>query len=246
MDRFLIGAMISTVAITYYTTPYEVVTKLLIIPSALTGVLFPAISSKYNHNPDFTHALLLKSIKYVFIIIFPIIFIISIFAKEGIYIWLGNDFAIHSTLVLQLLSVGILLNSLAYFPFTFLQSIGKPDITAKIHFFELPLYLTLIIYLIPKYGIIGVALAWLLRIGLDTILLYYFAQRIFPRKYIGENKILLIFIFSSIIITLSSVFISSLTAKLILSSSVLLIFALVVWKKILTQEELSLVFSKLK
>ena len=42
MDRFLIGAMVSMTAVAYYATPYEVVTKLWIIPGALMGVMFPA------------------------------------------------------------------------------------------------------------------------------------------------------------------------------------------------------------
>lgn len=246
IDRFLIGAMISTVAVTYYTTPYEVVTKLLIIPSALTGVLFPTISSNYNLNPDFTFKLLIRSIKYVFILIFPIILVISVFAREGIYIWLGADFATNSTLVSQLFAIGILLNSLAYFPFTFLQSIGKPDITAKIHFFELPVYLLLMIYLIPKYGIIGVGFAWLTRIFIDTSLLFYFTQRIFPDKYLKENKYLLIIVFFSIVITLITVLISSISVKLILTGTVLSIFSFVVWKKILTEEDLTFILSKFR
>ncbi|WP_419776316.1 oligosaccharide flippase family protein, partial [Lactobacillus helveticus] len=33
-DRFLIGALVSMTAVSYYVTPYEVVTKLLIVPGA--------------------------------------------------------------------------------------------------------------------------------------------------------------------------------------------------------------------
>jgi len=43
-DRFLIGALVSATAVTYYATPYEVVTKLLLIPGALVVVLFPVFS----------------------------------------------------------------------------------------------------------------------------------------------------------------------------------------------------------
>ena len=41
MDRFLIGGLISVTAVAYYATPYEVVTKLWLIPSSLVSVLFP-------------------------------------------------------------------------------------------------------------------------------------------------------------------------------------------------------------
>ncbi len=48
MDRFLIGAMISITAVAYYTTPYEMVTKLWLIPAAMVGVMFPAFSTSLN------------------------------------------------------------------------------------------------------------------------------------------------------------------------------------------------------
>jgi len=246
VDRFLIGAMISAVAVTYYTTPYEVITKLLVIPSALTGVLFPAISSNYKINPEYTHKLLLKSIKYVFILIFPVVFVIITFSSEGIYIWLGEDFVEHSKLVLQLLGMGILLNSLAYFPFTFLQSIGRPDITAKIHLFELPFYLLLMVYIIPKLGIIGVAFVWVIRILVDTLLLFYFTQRVFADDFINKHKLHLVFVSSSILMALVSIFLTLLIVKVIFALLVLMIFALVVWKKIINNEDLSFILSRAK
>jgi O-antigen/teichoic acid export membrane protein len=45
LDRILIGMFLSVAEMAYYATPYEIVTKLQIIPSALTGVLFPAFSN---------------------------------------------------------------------------------------------------------------------------------------------------------------------------------------------------------
>src|SRR4029077_11536366 len=44
-DRFLIGSVISIAAVAYYSIPFEVVTKLWLISSALVGVLFPAFST---------------------------------------------------------------------------------------------------------------------------------------------------------------------------------------------------------
>lgn len=248
VDRFLIGALISAVAVTFYTTPYEVVTKLLIIPSALASVLFPAISSNYKTNPEYTSKLFSKSVKYIFIILFPIVLIISIFAKEGLDIWLGPNFADSSTLVLQLFAIGIFLNSLAFFPFTYLQSIGRPDITAKIHLFELPLYLIFMWYFIPKLGITGAALVWLIRIFIDTSLLFLFTHKVFRKKtkikFRFNSQLVLALL--SIIIVISTIFISGIVFKLIFGLTALLTFSIVVWKKILAPEDLSFIFSKIK
>lgn len=246
VDRFLIGALISAVAVTFYTTPYEVVTKLLIIPSALASVLFPAIASNYKTNPEYAGKLFAKSVKYIFIILFPIVLIISAFASEGLNLWLGINFVNSSTLVLQLFAVGIFLNSLAFFPFTYLQSIGRPDITAKIHLFELPLYLIFMWYFIPKFGITGAALVWLIRIFIDTSLLFYFTQKVFQRKTEIKFSFNSILALLSIILIISTIFISGIVFKLLFILAVLLTFSIIVWKKILEPEDLSFIFSRIK
>ena len=56
-DRFFISAFISMAGVAYYTPPYEVVTKLWIIPSAIVGVLFPAFSASFS--TDLSRAMLL-------------------------------------------------------------------------------------------------------------------------------------------------------------------------------------------
>jgi O-antigen/teichoic acid export membrane protein len=246
IDRFLIGALISAVAVAYYTTPYEVVTKILIIPGALTGVLFPAISSSYNSDPKFTYKLLTKSIKFVFIIIFPIVFIIIAFAKEGMNIWMGQDFAMNSSFILQLFAIGVLLNSIAFFPFTFLQSIGRPDITAKIHLFELPIYIFAMWFLIPSYGLIGAGVIWLFRIITDAILQFYFTRRVFINKFKSDFKLNIIPILISAIVIILTVFVTGLILKLVYVTTLLLIFFVIVWKKFLEPDEQAIILAKTK
>ena len=70
-------------------------------------------------------------------------------AQDGLRLWLGPEFAQHSFRVLQWLAVGVFINSLAQVPFSLLQGVGRPDITATLHLIELPLYLGVLWWLIP-------------------------------------------------------------------------------------------------
>jgi O-antigen/teichoic acid export membrane protein len=176
LDRFLIGGIISVSAVAYYTTPYEVVTKIWIIPGAIVGVLFPAFSASYASDYDRTNILFKRGVRYVFITLFPIICFIVIFAYEILDIWIGKEFARNSTYVLQWLAVGVLLNSLSQIPVALIQGAGRPDITAKIHLIELPIYLILVWWMLHNYGITGAAFAWFFRILVDTALLFRSAQ----------------------------------------------------------------------
>ena len=101
-----------------------------------------------------------RSIKYILLALFPIILLIIVLAQDGLTVWLGADFARHSTRVLQWLAVGVLANSLAFVPFSFIQGIGRPDLTAKLHLLELPVYLAILFWLIHPFGIVGAAIAW--------------------------------------------------------------------------------------
>lgn len=189
LDRFLIGALLSTAAVAFYTTPYEVVTKLLQIPLALTGVLFPAFAASHAAQSPRTNDLYVGGVKAVFLLLFPIILLIVAFSGEGLTLWLGSEFSGHSYRVVQYLAVGLFFNGLAQIPYALIQAVGRPDITAKLHMIELPLYLPLLWQLSLAMGIEGVAIAWLLRAAVDMLFLFFFATRLFPQAHGGSYAV---------------------------------------------------------
>jgi O-antigen/teichoic acid export membrane protein len=178
LDRFIIGSMISVRAVAYYTTPSEVVSNLGLIPGSITGVLFPAFAANFRSNHGRAKMLFIRGVKYTFLTLFPITFLIMVFAQEGLQLWLGNEFAEHSFRVLQWLAFGRLLNSLALMPFALVQGAGHPDFTGKLHLIELPFYLTAVWWLTGAMGIEGAAIAWVARVAVDTVVLFVMAQRL--------------------------------------------------------------------
>ena len=72
MDRFLLGALVSVTAVTYYATPYEIATKLWIIPAAFNGVLFPAFTTSLMHDRTRTMLLFDRACAYLVMALFPI------------------------------------------------------------------------------------------------------------------------------------------------------------------------------
>lgn len=180
MDRFFIGVLISVTAVAYYTTPYEVITKLGFIPGTLVGVLFPAFSTTLAQDHTRTARLFGRGVNYIFLALFPLTLIIVTVAHEGMALWLGAEFADNSTFVLQWLAVGVFINSLARVPSALVQGTGRPDLTAKMHLIELPFYLLILWWLLGVYGIKGAAIAWVVRVGIDTLILFAMVQRLLP------------------------------------------------------------------
>jgi len=103
---------------------------------------------------------------------------IWLFAEEILQIWLGADFVSESTASLQILALGVLINSLSYAPFALLQGLGRPDLPAKFHMIELPAYIIVVWILISNFGISGAAGAWTLRVALDALLLFWAALKV--------------------------------------------------------------------
>jgi O-antigen/teichoic acid export membrane protein len=243
-DRFLIGSLISASAITYYSTPYEVVTKLLLLPGALTGVLFPIFSANFLSNPEATKRILLRGIKFVFLIIYPVVFLIILFAFDAMNVWLGVEFAINSSFVLQFLSLGILMNCLSAIPNNFFQGIGKPKIPTLINLGELPVYIAFMWIAIKTNGIKGAAVAYFIAASIDVFIMYFILNKKNQIKFESRSSVF-IFLFL-IVILIIPFFITNIFGKVIFAYLFLLFFVAVVWKFSLSIDEKYILISRFK
>lgn len=245
-DRFLIGAMISVSAVAYYATPYEVVTKLLLVPAAVIGVLFPAFITSFTQDRNHTKLLFQRGVKYIFLALFPVTLIIVTLSYEGLDIWLGDDFAANSTHVLQLLAIGVLVNGLAQIPFGLIQGAGRPDMTAKFHIFELPVYIVILWWIVKGYGIEGAAIAWVVRAVLDAALLFAFSGTLMQRSESPGIKKMFLLIMGALIVLVVAMLPMSVAVKFIFLALTLISFFFVAWFVILDQDERLLVQKRLK
>ena len=243
-DRFLIGALVSAAAIAYYATPYEIVSKLLIIPSALSMVLFPVFSASFFSNPETSKKIFLRGAKFIFIILYPIIFFIVMFSHEIIELWINKDFAAKSSFPMQLLAIGILMNSISLIPNNFLQGIGKPKIPTLINLMELPIYLFVMWYSVQTSGIRGAAIAYLVMASIDAALMYTMANKFFTIKY--ESKLTLFNLSLLLSFLLLPFFIRSVYLKVAIIFLFLIFFISITWRYYLSTEEKFFLFSKFR
>jgi len=183
-DRIFIGSLLSVAAVTYYVVPFGLVSKLGIIHNSAAPVLYSAFSER-STLPDKTsfNNLFLRSTNFLFIVLTPIVLIFVVFSGEILKLWMGQDFALKSTVVAQVLAFAILVNGFATIPYVALQGVGRPDITGKLHLIELPAYIGLCLLLIPLLGINGAALAWTIRVTMDMGMLFYFAKKLTNLKF---------------------------------------------------------------
>jgi O-antigen/teichoic acid export membrane protein len=178
VDRFLISARLTVSAVTYYATPFDAVTRVLIIPGAVASVLFPTFSAASAGDAPRLRRVYATALRAVFLLELPIVFIVVVFSPEILRLWLGQSFVGPSTAVMRWLMLGVLFNSLAQVAFSLVQGMGRADWTAKLHLAEAPLYLGLLFLLMRERGIEGAAIAWCVRATGDFIVLLIMARRL--------------------------------------------------------------------
>ena len=236
LDRFLIGGLISIAGVAYYATPAEMINKLIIIPGAFIAVLFPAFSTSFSRDPKRVSQLFDKGSKIIFLFVYPFVLIIVTLAPELLTLWLGKIFMQQSTSVLQWLTIGMLFNCLALVPFILLQGSGRPDITAKLHIIEFPLYLMLVWSLVKTRGVEGAAIAYFIRVTIDMLLLYVITRQHLNIK-VSERLQKHLFFGLIILVIPMALFTTETILKSLFLLLVVTAFISNSWYKLLEQEE---------
>ena len=236
VDRFLVGSMVSLAAVAYYATPYDVVTRLWMIPGALTMTLFPAFGALSASDRERAALLHDRGVKAVCLSLFPLVALLVAFAPEGLTLWLGSDFAANASLPLRILAAGVFVNSLAHVPFALIQGTGRADLVAKLHLAELIPYLLAVVLLIRWRGIEGAALAWTARVWLDGILMFWLSRRLRPTirvAPVGFGLLTGVSVAGFLLVTVPR----SLPGKGVLLTAVVLLYYLLAWVALLTPGE---------
>lgn len=180
-DRFALGARSGLDAVGYYTAPYEGMTRLLLVPISLVVALFPLLTGlRIAGAAPEVNRLFVSAVRILAVVMGVPALIAFLFAPQILGWWMGPVYAAAGSTALRILAVGVLINAIAQLPYTFLEAAGRPDVPAKFHLLELVVHVPIAWVLVGRYGINGAAIAWTLRVTVDTMLLLAAARRIVP------------------------------------------------------------------
>ncbi|MEW6333025.1 MAG: flippase [Thermodesulfobacteriota bacterium] len=239
-DRFMVGSILTMSAVAYYATPYDLVTKLGIIAPGVMGVLFPVLITSITLRQGNFWVYHDRAARFILLTLAPLVVCALMFAGLFLHAWLGESFAQNSRQVFQILSAGVLFNSLAVVPFTAIHAAGRADLSAKAHLAELPLYLLTLWFLVRHFGIEGVAVAWLLRVVLDYLLMFSIARRLFgadPAAGQGRAAGTLIYAALFLGMTFAASTVSHWAAQIPLGMAMAGLAAYLVWRLILGPDD---------
>ena len=168
-DRLILSSLLGVATAAYFSVPFDVLARVLIIPASLVTVLLPYFSSRIGISPvDSTFRKMLTATTVgSFLFFIPVCF----FSGEILTLWLDIDFATQSASIFSMLAVGFMFVAIAHIPLVRLQGGGHTRIVAIFHMVQLCVYVPLFYLTVKTYGAIGGASLWCIRSLLDLCIL---------------------------------------------------------------------------
>ena len=181
LDRILLTRWTNLAALAYYSAPYDMLRRLGFFTSSFGSALFPAFGALSGAGDSVqARRLFERSVKFLMVLTGVIMGLTFVMARDLLRWWLGPDFAFHGTLPLRILIVCLSINWMAEVPVSFLRANGRVDLPSRVELGVTILDLLLLYFLVRPFGISGAALAVGLGLSTDSILIFYFCNRICP------------------------------------------------------------------
>lgn len=176
-DRFVIGTFLNATMVGYYTIPFQLTQRVVVVPSAITTALFPKLAAA---EPNDRAALAKVGNRAIIGILLPILAVAI--ACSGIFLrlWVGQSTANLIDSTMKILLIATMINSLALVPCVSLQASGRPDLVARAIMIEIPIFLPLFVLAVKFGGLTGCAIVVAARFYFDLLLQNWFSQRRLP------------------------------------------------------------------
>ena len=168
LDRFLIAALLTPIALVQYSVPFQLVSRGAMVSSALSSALFPRMA---RLEPAQLREIAIRAMRangaLMLVLCAGGIIILPLFLE----IWIDREFSAKAAIVGQLIGCSLWLNAVALIPHNLLEAQGTPQQIFKVGIVQLVPYVVLAGYGATQIGVTGVALAHILRTLVDLLML---------------------------------------------------------------------------
>lgn len=159
VDSFFVGVLMNVENVGFYSAAVSLYTFLGSLVGGFSGALFPSFSEiKARKEVKMLRAVLNRSLRYVFYLMFPASIGLFMLAEPVIRIIFGSEFY-PAILPLQILVFGSLFLALSKVCTSFITGTGYPKTYTKYMVLSGVLNTILNVVLIPVYGLLGAAMA---------------------------------------------------------------------------------------
>ncbi|OBS09999.1 flippase [Acidihalobacter prosperus] len=166
VDRMVIGARIGAGAVTVYTIPFSLTQRVAYLPLSLATTLFPRFSQLDDEE---SRKLLHQGVIGLTALLTPLVVLGLLGMRPFFDFWLGADMAIKTVPVAIIILLSVWLNGPAYVPNIYMPAKNRPDLMSKFYLVELLPFLVVLWVMVGLWGVIGAAVAWIMRSAADAL-----------------------------------------------------------------------------
>lgn len=163
-DRFAIGSLFGMTQVAIYSIPYNLASRLQIIPGALATALFPRLASA---GPAEADAISEQGFRAMASVITPPVLGALLFIGPFLELWVGHDIGKASASIGRIILTAYWINAFAVVSHIRLQTSGRPDVKTINSLIQIPIYLAMLYFGMMMFGLVGCALAFALLCLLD-------------------------------------------------------------------------------
>ena len=226
----------------YYSTAIAIAMLFSIVPSAIQRITFPAASEFWSkNNYQALNTMIDKSMKYSTCILLFVGLGTFFFAKEIMGLVFGPEF-VCAALPLCVLLIARVIRGGTVVPIgNVIPAVGRPDINLKIEIICAGMNVGLNVLLIPRFGILGAAIATTISLLMGVVIFFIFVVKLLPVKIdfrwyayaMGTAFIALVFFWAA----------KSLINSYLVGGIILCLYAILILKFFLTKEDKSIFIS---
>ena len=182
-EKLALGVIRSVEDFTYYTVPFNAVMKFTVVSGAVGRVLMPRLAAlgARGHAAE-ARELTERADRILVTGMVAAMVPLVVFAPELLRIWVGDDFAVRSSLASRILLVGVAVNAAAIPGHSVMLARGRPSHLTYLYAVEVVVHMVVVYLLVTGFGLVGAATAWAVRMGLDML-----AQRKLAEHTLGLN-----------------------------------------------------------
>ncbi len=185
VDRTLIGILVSTSALTFYTVPAKITDRIPSMMYAFAIALYPLSSEAVaTDKVDELRRLYHEMVRILLWVTAFIATLLITLSKDLLELWIGHDFMVNSWLVLALLAASVVWRSSGSVAYQVCTGMGRADVNLIASIGTAVSMTVPVLIMAPKWGAPGVAFGVFLGLFVSNLAYDVFTQR----KLLGSKS----------------------------------------------------------
>lgn len=170
LQTLVVGSMLGTTAVTLFSIPFQLVSRIANISPKLAFALFP-IASELGASRDIQqlHHIYHVMTRYLFFLNVAVLVLFTSFSWDILNLWMGKVFADQASVILTFIAIGYFFNSLTNLPSQVCDGMNNPKITSTFAFLSGGVCILFNLIGGHLWGVVGIAAGYMVACAIMSV-----------------------------------------------------------------------------